>query len=226
MHSSENSCLSRSGQLSADEQEHIMRVIRQAELIEHTEMERIGHLVERLENIRKNAIGNGANQCLLCGEEFGLLGASPSYCEDCSKAVCNKCGIDTFNSQRQPVWLCKICSEHRELWKRSGAWFYKGIPRHIKPAPKKQGDMSSIRFMTADAVARNSSIRSRQSQGTPKSYSAWSRDSARASSDQDSTDSDDEVIPILRHQGVETAFRHLDLVTSLTYHCPAPSTRH
>jgi hypothetical protein len=194
MRTSEASCsVSRSGQLTADEQDHIMRVIHQAELVENAEMQRVGHLVERLENIRRNALGNGANQCLLCGEEFGLLCASPAYCEDCSKAVCNKCGVDTFNSQRQPIWLCKICSENRELWKRSGAWFYKGIPRHIRPPPKKPVDTSSIRFTSTEALARTGSVRSRQSQG-PKSYSAWNRDSVRASSDQDSSDSDDEVM--------------------------------
>ena len=23
------------------------------------------------------------------------------------------------------VWLCKICAEQREIWKKSGAWFFK-----------------------------------------------------------------------------------------------------
>ena len=31
------------------------------------------------------------------------------------QAVCTKCGIDTFNSNHQPLWLCKICSENREV---------------------------------------------------------------------------------------------------------------
>ena len=42
-------------------------------------------LVERLENMKKNAMGNGSTQCILCGDEFGLLGASPTYCDDCRK---------------------------------------------------------------------------------------------------------------------------------------------
>ena len=29
--------------------------------------------------------------------------------------MCSKCGIDTVNSVRQPLWLCKICSENREV---------------------------------------------------------------------------------------------------------------
>jgi len=42
IHSSETGSVSRSSQLTFEEQEHIMRVIRQAEMLEHTEMERIG----------------------------------------------------------------------------------------------------------------------------------------------------------------------------------------
>ena len=42
IHSSETGSVSRSSQLTFEEQEHIMRVIRQAETLEHTEMERIG----------------------------------------------------------------------------------------------------------------------------------------------------------------------------------------
>lgn len=33
------------------------------------------------------------------------------------QAVCTKCGIDTFNSNKQQLWLCKICSEYREVIK-------------------------------------------------------------------------------------------------------------
>lgn len=42
-------------------------------------------LVEKLDNMKKNAMGNGTTQCVLCGDEFGLLGASPTYCDDCHK---------------------------------------------------------------------------------------------------------------------------------------------
>ncbi|TRY62403.1 hypothetical protein DNTS_031817 [Danionella cerebrum] len=40
-------------------------------------------LVEHLENMRRSAMGNGLSQCLLCGEEFGLLGSSSVLCSDC-----------------------------------------------------------------------------------------------------------------------------------------------
>lgn len=44
------------------------------------------------------------------------------------KSVCQKCSVDiTWNNGRRDAatYLCKLCSEQRETWKKSGAWFYK-----------------------------------------------------------------------------------------------------
>ncbi|XP_059976786.1 rabphilin-3A isoform X2 [Lagenorhynchus albirostris] len=92
-------------------------------------------LVDRLENMRKNVAGDGVNCCILCGEQLGMLGSACVVCEDCKKNVCTKCGVETFNSRPHPVWLCKICIEQREVWKRSGAWFFKGFPKQVLPQP-------------------------------------------------------------------------------------------
>lgn len=119
--------------LNPSEVESILEVIRRAEKVDTLEQQRIGRLVERLENMRKNVMGNGMSQCLLCGEHLGLLGTTSVFCQDCKKKVCTKCGIETVGSLKRPTWLCKICSEKREVWKRSGAWFYKAIPKHILP---------------------------------------------------------------------------------------------
>ncbi|XP_068010874.1 rab effector Noc2 isoform X2 [Melanerpes formicivorus] len=100
--------------LSPEELEVILEVIRKAEKLDMIEQQRIGRLVERLENMRKNAMGNGLSQCLLCGELLGLLGSTSVFCQDCKKKVCTKCGIETFGAQKRPLWLCKICSEQRE----------------------------------------------------------------------------------------------------------------
>nr|XP_038021609.1 rab effector Noc2 isoform X2 [Anas platyrhynchos] len=100
--------------LSPQELEVILEVIRKAEKLDVVEQQRIGRLVERLENMRKNAMGNGLSQCLLCGELLGLLGSTSVFCQDCKKKVCTKCGIETFGTQKRPLWLCKICSEQRE----------------------------------------------------------------------------------------------------------------
>ncbi|KAJ6657305.1 hypothetical protein lerEdw1_002672 [Lerista edwardsae] len=119
--------------LNSKEMEIILDVIRRAEKLDVIEQQRIGCLVERLENMQKNVMGNGVSQCLLCGETLGLLGSTAVFCQDCKKKVCTKCGIETLGTQKRPLWLCKICSEQREVWKRSGAWFYKGLPKYILP---------------------------------------------------------------------------------------------
>ncbi|XP_075417354.1 rab effector Noc2 [Tenrec ecaudatus] len=123
----------RSQCLNPTEVEAILQVIQRAERLDVMEQQRIGRLVERLETMRRNVMGNGLSQCLLCGEVLGLLGSSSVFCRDCRKKVCTKCGIEVSPGQKRPLWLCKICSEQREVWKRSGAWFYKGLPKYILP---------------------------------------------------------------------------------------------
>ncbi|XP_077605837.1 rab effector Noc2 isoform X1 [Crocuta crocuta] len=119
--------------LSPAEVEAILQVIQRAERLDILEQQRIGRLVERLETMRRNVMGNGLSQCLLCGEVLGFLGSSSVFCKDCRKKVCTKCGIEASPGQKRPLWLCKICSEQREVWKRSGAWFYRGLPKYILP---------------------------------------------------------------------------------------------
>ncbi|XP_041440046.1 rab effector Noc2 isoform X2 [Xenopus laevis] len=119
--------------LNQNEIDVILQVIRRAEKVDTLEQQRIGRLMERLENMRKNVMGNGMSQCLLCGELLGFLSTTSVFCQDCKKKVCTKCGIETVGTQKRPMWLCKICSEQREVWKRSGAWFYKGLPKYILP---------------------------------------------------------------------------------------------
>ncbi|XP_063310284.1 rabphilin-3A isoform X2 [Pelobates fuscus] len=120
--------------LTDEEKEIINRVIARASKMEEMEQERIGRLVDRLEDMRKAVSGDGVNRCILCGEQLGLPGAKCVVCEDCKKNACTKCGVET-NSRPHSIWLCKICSEQREVWKRSGAWFFKGFPKHVLPQP-------------------------------------------------------------------------------------------
>uniref|UniRef100_A0A452TYI8 Rabphilin-3A n=1 Tax=Ursus maritimus TaxID=29073 RepID=A0A452TYI8_URSMA len=122
-------------ELTDEEKEIINRVIARAEKMEEMEQERIGRLVDRLENMRKNVAGDGVSRCILCGEQLGMLGSACAVCEDCKKNVCTKCGVETSNNRPHPVWLCKICIEQREVWKRSGAWFFKGFPKQVLPQP-------------------------------------------------------------------------------------------
>uniref|UniRef100_A0A8C1EJS8 Rabphilin 3A homolog (mouse), b n=1 Tax=Cyprinus carpio carpio TaxID=630221 RepID=A0A8C1EJS8_CYPCA len=91
-------------------------------------------LVNRLDNMKKAVCGDGVSRCLLCGEQLGAGGDRSVVCEDCKKNMCTKCGVQA-NARPRSVWLCKICSEQREVWKRSGAWFFKGLPKQFLPSP-------------------------------------------------------------------------------------------
>ncbi|KAL0979400.1 hypothetical protein UPYG_G00184570 [Umbra pygmaea] len=120
--------------LTDEEKEIINGVIARAEKMEAMEQERIGRLVNRLDDMKKTVCGDGVNRCLLCGEQLGGQGVSSVVCEDCKKHMCTKCGVQSVSRPRS-VWLCKICSEQREVWKRSGAWFFKGFPKQFLPSP-------------------------------------------------------------------------------------------
>ncbi|XP_063043738.1 rabphilin-3A-like [Engraulis encrasicolus] len=121
-------------ELTDEEKEIINNVIARAEKMEAMEQERIGRLVNKLDEVKKTACGDGVSRCLLCGQQLGVPGVSCVVCEDCKKSMCSKCGIQA-NSKPRAVWLCKICSEQREVWKRSGAWFFKGFPKQFLPSP-------------------------------------------------------------------------------------------
>ncbi|XP_026547550.1 rabphilin-3A-like, partial [Notechis scutatus] len=122
-------------ELTDEEKEIINRVIARAEKMEEMEEERIRRLMTRLDDMRRNMAGDGVNRCILCGEQLGHPGSACVVCEDCKKNVCTKCGIQTTNNRPHSVWLCKICTEQREVWKRSGAWFFKGLPKQMLPQP-------------------------------------------------------------------------------------------
>lgn len=174
----------RSQSLSPAEIEAVLQVIRRAERLDVLEQQRVGRLVERLETMQRNVMGNGLSQCLLCGEVLGFLGSSSVFCRDCQKKVCTKCGIEASPGQKRPLWLCKICSEQREVWKRSGAWFYKGLPKYILPL-KTPGRADDPHFRPLPVEPAEPEPRSTEN---PRVYT-WARGRV-VSSDSDS-DSDD-----------------------------------
>uniref|UniRef100_A0AAY3ZZI5 Rabphilin 3A homolog (mouse), b n=1 Tax=Denticeps clupeoides TaxID=299321 RepID=A0AAY3ZZI5_9TELE len=71
--------------LTDEEKEIINNVIARAEKMEAMEQERIGRLVNRLDNMKKTVCGDGVSRCLLCGEQLGTPGVSSVVCEDCKK---------------------------------------------------------------------------------------------------------------------------------------------
>ncbi|KFO75841.1 Rabphilin-3A [Cuculus canorus] len=152
-------------ELTDEEKEIINRVIARAEKMEEMEQERIGRLMTRLEDMRRSVLGDGVNRCILCGEQLGPRGSACVVCEDCKKNVCTKCGVETTNSRPHAIWLCKICSEQREVWKRSGAWFFKGLPKQMLPQPmpisKNKGPQAPSEPSPSEPPAQDQKLPSR-----------------------------------------------------------------
>uniref|UniRef100_A0A672T9B7 Rabphilin-3A-like n=1 Tax=Sinocyclocheilus grahami TaxID=75366 RepID=A0A672T9B7_SINGR len=101
-------------ELTDEEKEIINGVLARAKMMEAMEQERIGRLVNRLDSMKRTACGDGYSRCLLCSQQFGLAGVSAVVCAECKKNMCTKCGVQSV-SHSSPIWLCKICSEHKEV---------------------------------------------------------------------------------------------------------------
>jgi len=115
--------------ISEDEQSKIISILQQAQEMEDREQERIGFLVEKVNQLKSNIIGNGETSCLVCGVKKGPL----KPCIKCSRGVCVKCNMESTDACGSKRIFCVICWEERELLKKSGAWFLKSMPVYITP---------------------------------------------------------------------------------------------
>ncbi|XP_054166639.1 rab effector Noc2-like [Oppia nitens] len=152
--------------INDSEQKVIIRVIEKAKQMERQEKDRISRMLDRLNNMKRNARGDGKHTCVLCSDQFGLFGAQGRQCKDCLKSVCNKCGVDTLTADNEPLWLCKLCSETRELWKKSGAWFSNVMPlgsarsSHTPSIPSINSPINDTNGDNVDNVSQTSSLHS------------------------------------------------------------------
>uniref|UniRef100_A0A8C9H4P6 RabBD domain-containing protein n=1 Tax=Piliocolobus tephrosceles TaxID=591936 RepID=A0A8C9H4P6_9PRIM len=115
----------RNQHLSPEEVEAILQVIQRAERLDVLEQQRIGRLVERLETMRRNVMGNGLSQCLLCGEVLGFLGSASVFCKDCRKVrPCSGPAVPASQPGPAPVlcgfasWLPGVCVSATHLFGR------------------------------------------------------------------------------------------------------------
>uniref|UniRef100_A0A672JRZ5 FYVE-type domain-containing protein n=1 Tax=Salarias fasciatus TaxID=181472 RepID=A0A672JRZ5_SALFA len=131
-------------------------------------------LINRLDDMKKTVCGDGVSRCLLCGEQLGSPGVSSVVCEDCKKHMCTKCGTQC-GSRPRAVWLCKICREQREVWKRSGAWFFKGFPKHFLPSPMPLSKAKETGAQEGAEAQRPAASEPRKTVSQPKPAGTQSR---------------------------------------------------
>ncbi|XP_047999377.1 synaptotagmin-4 isoform X2 [Leguminivora glycinivorella] len=164
--------------LTATEREAIAAVVRRAEKVDEVEARRVGRLVARLEGMRRSAQGPAPRTCLVCGETARLL--SPlRTCSICQHSACPKCVIDT-NVHRSPIrsreqYICNLCAETREMWKKSGAWFFKSLPKYILPERRQTGqyaDSKLARSLQQDGGNSSNEGKTDSEPGSPLSVHA------------------------------------------------------
>lgn len=88
-------------------------------------------------------------------------------CLDCKKPVCSHCCVEIANSPAKKyescrrhsafsskaalfffhrnICLCHVCSEVRDIYKKTGAWFYKGLPNYELPSHSNDASQSDVR---------------------------------------------------------------------------------
>ncbi|CAF0734462.1 unnamed protein product [Brachionus calyciflorus] len=86
-------------QLTEAELIEIQKVLQRSEMVERNERDRVLKLVDRLENMKRNANQAGTaispNRCALCGDYFCLIRTAPTQCSSCNRILCNRCCVDT-----------------------------------------------------------------------------------------------------------------------------------
>uniref|UniRef100_UPI00358F928C double C2-like domain-containing protein beta isoform X2 n=1 Tax=Myxine glutinosa TaxID=7769 RepID=UPI00358F928C len=127
----EERTLAMGSELTPEEQAIIRSVMDRAERIDSLEQLRVGRLVEKVEDLKNSSRGDGAATCTVCGDQLGTRGL---LCSDCDKGVCKGCNVQTMGRRQRAMYLCKVCSEQREVWKCSGAWFFKSLPQYVMPS--------------------------------------------------------------------------------------------
>uniref|UniRef100_A0AAQ6II42 Rabphilin 3A homolog (mouse), b n=1 Tax=Anabas testudineus TaxID=64144 RepID=A0AAQ6II42_ANATE len=176
-------------ELTDEEKEIINSVLARAAMMEAMEQERIKRLSSRLDTIKKTACGDGQSRCLLCGASFGPQGVTAVLCVQCRNHMCSKCGIWS-NSRNCPMWLCRICNEHQEVHKRSGAWFFKGRDQQRLPDPfplsgpeQSDTDSSAGRGASQEAATHQHKHEPQQQQQQPSCGSEQQEQTARTTAD-------------------------------------------
>lgn len=61
------------------------------------------------------------------------------------------------------IWLCQICSETREMWKKTGAWFYKSLPSYEIPLKTPTTRSASLTSNSRSDRIRNRGIKANDS---------------------------------------------------------------
>lgn len=101
--------------------------------------------------------------------------------------------LSSYNfSSSKEQWLCLICAETREIWKKSGAWFFKSLPKYI--LPDHAGGLTKSRSLRGSRKGRTSYRDDDSSSDEDSKF--WTR-RERRNSGTESTHGEDVLYPLM-----------------------------
>ena len=117
------------------EKRSFLEVVTRDEGFYQAEQSRIHRLVNEWRGVLARGIADEdeahfTHHCKRCCAPFGWFVNTGALCALCRKKVCKKCRVVPPKMSRRtlnngsPKWLCVVCSNSRELFMSSGAWFY------------------------------------------------------------------------------------------------------
>ncbi|XP_053209779.1 LOW QUALITY PROTEIN: uncharacterized protein LOC128393612 [Panonychus citri] len=137
--------------LSAEEYEKIMTVMKRDQMLRKQEEQRILPLKVEINRLRKKgAIRPGINSSAVCGRcltELGYILNRGAFCPICRKKVCKSCRF--FADKENPIdghqWVCIVCSKQMQFKAVSGEW----MKELTRSASEKIRSPSTSVFATA-----------------------------------------------------------------------------
>jgi len=130
----------------------IQQVLQRANRLNIREKQRISVMMERVDNETKKNHGSGIKNCYSCGDVFKkfTISQQPTVCFYCKLKFCKKCcseNVVISGNLKKEEYICRICCEKKELIKRSGAWFYKGLPPFLNGEEEVHCCSSPVKFL-------------------------------------------------------------------------------
>ncbi|KAL7672187.1 hypothetical protein ACOME3_007081 [Neoechinorhynchus agilis] len=118
-----------------DEIQIIMEVLERDDRLRRDEEQRLEQLRSRLTKQMNCLVGDGRNECLLCGEKYQWYACfMRTLCLCCQNVTCTRCSVsavavftnlkngkENFMGQRR---VCRLCNDRISFYKKSGIWRY------------------------------------------------------------------------------------------------------
>ncbi|GIY87814.1 rab effector Noc2 [Caerostris extrusa] len=129
----------------------------------------------------------GQNRAGTCRASGGTTGEHEETCDGKREQPVRPVRGGVRHSERIPPVLLRLqkgCLQ--ETWKKSGAWFYKGLPKYILPVRHHEPS----KYSTTASPSKSGE----QTQSPQRSYNSWLQSKGKNTSEKENTDSSDDEL--------------------------------